>query len=192
MRKKVFVYLFEGFSDWEIGFVTPELRKSDGFELVYFSGSGEAVVSMGGLCVSPDMALSDVKPEEVDLLILPGGGAWEKNGNTEIDTLVNVLNNAGKSVAAICGATLCLGRLGLLDGIKHTSNALFYLKQFLPDYNGEKFYSEELAVRDCNIITASGIGAMEFAKEIFTLTDLMSAEEIDKWFMLFKFGVWKG
>jgi len=29
MKKKIFIYLFDGYSDWEIAYLTPVLNKSD-------------------------------------------------------------------------------------------------------------------------------------------------------------------
>ncbi len=51
--KKIYIYLFNGFSDWEISFLTPEINKSEKFELVYFSNDGKKVKSMGGLEIVP-------------------------------------------------------------------------------------------------------------------------------------------
>jgi len=43
MKKKIFIFLFDGFSDWEIAFLTPELKKNKEFELIYFSKDGSSV-----------------------------------------------------------------------------------------------------------------------------------------------------
>jgi len=61
MKKNIFVFLFNGFSDWEIAYLTPEIYKNQSFDLVYFSKDGDAVISLGGLEIKPNMALSDLK-----------------------------------------------------------------------------------------------------------------------------------
>lgn len=33
---KICVFLFNGFSDWEISYLTPEINKSKEIELIYF------------------------------------------------------------------------------------------------------------------------------------------------------------
>lgn len=43
MKKKIFIYLFDGYSDWEIAYLTPELNKSDFHELIYFTDDGKTV-----------------------------------------------------------------------------------------------------------------------------------------------------
>jgi len=85
MKKKVFIYLFEGFSDWEIAYLTPEINKSENHELIFISDNGSSVTSMGGLQVQPNSALSEINIKEIGILILPGGETWEKGGNTEIE-----------------------------------------------------------------------------------------------------------
>jgi glucose uptake protein GlcU len=49
MKKKMFVFLSNGFSDLGIAYLTPEIKKSIEFELVCFSQDGNAVSSMGGI-----------------------------------------------------------------------------------------------------------------------------------------------
>ena len=77
MKKKIVVFLFDGFSDWEIAYLTPEINKSEQFDLVYFSKNGDVITSIGGLQIRPTVSLSELHIEDIDLLILPGGTAWE-------------------------------------------------------------------------------------------------------------------
>lgn len=190
MKKKVLVFLFDGFSDWEISYLTPEVNKSEQFELIYFSKDGKPVTSMGGLQVKPAASLAEVGVEDLAMLILPGGTTWENGENEVISEFVNEVFEKGKPIAAICAATFYLGQLGLLDNLKHTSNDLNYLKAVAPKYCGEKNYQNALAVSDKNIITACGIAPIEFSREIFKSIELYSDEQIEKWFQLFKHGVW--
>ncbi len=190
MKKKIFVFLFDGFSDWEISFLTPELNKSDKFDLVFFSINGGVVSSMGGLQVNTENSLSGLIIDELDLLILPGGTAWEKGENEAISQFTKDVFEKGKPIAAICAATAYLGQLGLLNDVKHTSNDINYLKGVAPKYNGEKNYLGSLAVTDRNMITANGIAPIEFAKEIFKKMELYNDIDIEKWFQLFKNGIW--
>lgn len=190
MKKKIHIFLFDGFSDWEISYLTPEINKSEDFDLIFFSQNGDSVLSMGGLRISPTISMEDVKPNEVEMLILPGGTAWETCNNNFIDSLTMNLFESGKTIAAICAATTYLGQIGLLNNTKHTSNDLTYLKSVSPDYLGEEHYINALAVSDKNIITANGIAPIEFAREIFSNLKLYSENDIEKWFQLFKNGVW--
>lgn len=192
MKKKIFIFLFDGFSDWEIAYLTPEIKKNENFELIYFSKEGKSISSMGGLQILPDISLKEIAIENIDVLILPGGNAWEKGENNEINQLTKDAFNSGNTIAAICAATTYLGQLGILNELKHTSNDLNYLKAIAPKYLGEKNYQNSFAVTDENIITANGIAPIEFAKEIFKKVELYDLDSIEKWFQLFKNGIWKG
>ena len=77
-----------------------------------------------------------------------------------------------------------------MDNVKHTSNALEYLKHMAPKYKGEQKYQSESSVTDRNIITANGISPIEFAREVFKKTKLHNPKDIEKWFQLFKNGIW--
>lgn len=188
--KKVCIYLFNGFSDWEIAYLTPELKKSELCELVYFSTDGKFVSSMGGMHIVPDKALSDIHPDEFDMLILPGGMMWDQSSDNETEALVKQMLAADKQVAAICGATGYLAKLGLLDDVKHTSNALVYLQWIAPQYKGASLYINESAMADKHIITAGGTNPIDFAHEILKALQLKSDEDIEKWYQLFKHGIW--
>ena len=191
MKKKIFVFLFDGFSDWEISYLTPEINKNEQFDLVYFSENGELLTSMGGLRIKPTSSLEKLKIDDINMLILPGGTAWEKGEITGIDELTKSVFEKGKPVAAICAATTYLGQLGLLNNLKHTSNDLNYLKVIAPNYCGDKNYQNSLATTDKNLITAKGIAPIEFAREIFKIIELHSYDGIEKWFQLFKNGIWR-
>lgn len=190
MKKKIHVFLFDGFSDWEISYLTPEINKSEEFDLVYFSTNGDPITSMGGLPIQPTQSLGDVKVEDIDMLILPGGTAWEKGENREIEKMTTSLFETGKPIAGICAATTFLGQLGLLNDLKHTSNDLYYLKGIAPQYTGGEHYQNTLAVTDQNVITAKGIAPIEFACAIFKTIGLYSDAKIEKWYQLFKNGIW--
>ncbi len=64
------------------------------------------------------------------------------------------------------------------------------MKGIAPEYLGEQNYINSNAVTDKNIITANGIAPIEFAREIFQKLKLYSDNDIEKWFQLFKNGIW--
>ena len=189
MKKRICVFLFDGFSDWEIAYVTPEINKSERFDLIYVSEMGNSITSMGGLHIKPECSLADLNPENIDMLILPGGTAWEEGKITAIEDLTKRIAENKKTIAAICAATTYLGQFGLLNKRKHTSNGLNYLKEVAPDYRGDEHYVNAWAVADENIITATGVAPIEFAREIFRAIELYDEENLEKWFQLFKNGV---
>lgn len=188
--KGVYIFLFNGYSDWEISYAAPEIMNSRKYSIKTFSLDGRNVKSMGGLNVNPDMPLNEIDISTVAMLVLPGGNAWEEKKLNEIIPFVKTLRSSGIPVAAICGATLFLADIGLLNNIKHTSNAREYLQKISTAYKGKDKYQDALAVTDDNIITASGVAPIEFAREIFLKIELYEPVMVERWYQLFKNGIW--
>ena len=75
---------------------------------------------MGGLRVLPDLTLDKLKPTSSGMLVLPGGDAWDKKKNKATALMAAEFLAKEIPVAAICGATVGLARIGLLDDIPYT------------------------------------------------------------------------
>ncbi|MFJ6568918.1 MarR family transcriptional regulator [Streptomyces sp. NPDC091292] len=70
-------------------------------------GSREAVATIGGLRVQPDLALDDLRPQDSSLLILGGADLWDSGSElAPFARLARRFLDAGTPVAAICGAVL--------------------------------------------------------------------------------------
>ncbi len=185
----VHLLVFDGFADWEPSYAIAQIRHTGAAQVVTVGLTHHSVRSMGGLTVVPDVTVEQVAPEQVRMFILPGGDQWE---TTSVDArLVELLEACmanGTPIAAICAATVGIARAGLLHGRAHTSNGLAYLQQQVPAYRFEQDYIDQLAVRDRGLITASGLGAVEFAKEIFAELGVFSEGDLELWYRLFKYG----
>ncbi len=193
MNKTAYILVFDGLADWEPALALSELNKRDDIDVVTVGFSEESVISMGGLKVVPDITLSDTVPGKACVFILPGGEMWEKGKDSkELKDVLMRMWNARVPIAAICGATLALVRMGMVHGVRHTSNGKEYLLTLVPEYQDEEYYVDSLAVSDQNIITASGVGYVEFAREIITLLNLYSETDTHAWFDLFKYGILPG
>jgi hypothetical protein len=83
-----------------------------------------------------------------------------------------------------------IARAGLTTNIRHTSNSKDYLKAMVAYYSDENLYVNELAVTDQNVITASGLGCVEFAREVIKQLNLYNEADTRTWFEMFKHGVY--
>ena len=159
------------------------------YKVKYLSITKEPVTSIGGLRVLPDYDLKDM-PEDYAGLILIGGMRWFSPEAELIVPLVKKALKDKKLVAGICNASVFLGMHGFLNEVKHTSNTLDYLKQYAGDqYTGESNYINKQAVRDENIVTANGIGQLEFCREILYALEADTAEAIEESYLFYKNGV---
>jgi hypothetical protein len=77
-EKNVYIFLFNGFSDWEISYAAAEIMNSGKYGIKTFSQDGSNVISMGGLNVNPDLPLHEIDISTLAMLVLPGGKAWEE------------------------------------------------------------------------------------------------------------------
>lgn len=185
----VHVLVFEGFADWEPAYALAELRRWGKRSVVAVGFDAEPVTSMGGLHVVPDRELGDVRGSQVEILILPGGDLWESTyPQAQLNPVLIDLIAADVPVAAICAGTLAVARAGLLDDRRHTSNRPGYIAEHVPQYSGAALYEAVPAVNDRNVITASGLAPVEFAREIFKQLRIFSAADEQLWFDMFKHG----
>jgi len=187
--KKVHLFVFPGFADWEPAHAIAELRRNGNYDVEVVGISVEPVVSMGGMTVQPTRDLSHVHTDDVAVFILPGGDSWEHEPvNAELTTLLRKLDEAGVPIAAICGATIGIARIDLLHGRRHTSNGLTYMREQVPSYSENANYVDAPAVRDRGLITASGLADVEFAAEIMTELEVLSAADRALWTDMFRSG----
>ncbi|MEW6659340.1 MAG: type 1 glutamine amidotransferase family protein [Thermodesulfobacteriota bacterium] len=191
-QQDVHLFVFDSLSDWEPGYAvaginSPRFQLNPGrYRVRTVALRRESIHTMGGIRIEPDLSLDTVSPQNSAMLILPGGTAWDMGDNMEAVEVAGVFLNAGVPVAAICGATAGLARGGLLDHHRHTSNSREYLAA--TQYLGTAFYEDAPAVTDDNLITASGIAPLEFARQIFRRLALYSPQLLDAWYGLFKTG----
>lgn len=180
--KGVYVLVFDGLADWEIGLITFELSARNNVQVTTVGFTREPIETGGSLRVLPDIALSEVNLSDVGMLILPGGGMWHESFPQGLVDVVIRLHEMDAPVAAICGATVFLAKAGLFRGVQHTSNTLEYLQQFAPEYDAQDFYRDKYAVSDKGIITAGGLASVEFTYEILDTLHVYDDEAMDEFF----------
>lgn len=190
IRRSIHIVVFDGFADWEPAHALAELRRWGKRTVRSIGFSSAPVVSMGGLTVVPDVVLDAVPAENIELLLLPGGDLWEQGSypRATLEALLGRLIDAERPIAAICAATLALGRAGVLDDRQHTSNGRDYLSTQIPEYAGASHYVEAAAVRDKHVITATGLAPVDFAREIFAELQIFSTADEALWYTMFKEG----
>ena len=186
-EKAVYLLVVDGFADWEPAHAVAELRRHGHFRVEAVGLTSGLVTSMGGIRVLPTAIVTEVDPADVAVLILPGGDRWENAPvEPELEQLLKRVDSVDIPIAAICGATVAIARLGLLRGRRHTSNGLEYLRSNVPGYAEAANYVDSPAVRDRGLITASGLGDVEFARELFEELNVLSVEDRAAWAAIFR------
>jgi putative intracellular protease/amidase len=186
MAKHLLVVLYPGVADWELGFplfcLHPRIESrfaSDGHAAIRTTMGFETKVSL------TDLAKIDVGAFHG--LYLPGGMDPETKRfprslgeNAEILGLVNRFSEAGKVVAAICGAPLVLGAAGLLKGRRFACD----ITENTRGWFEEAERVEEPICADGKILTASVAAIIPFCCELARLLgEDQTAEEIEGFFV---------
>ena len=191
--RDVHLYLARELSDWEVGYAVANLnrgtfqRQPGAYRVRTVGPTREPVTTMGGLRIVPDLSLAELSAERSAMLILPGSDAYEAGQEQAVLEKAIELERAGVPIAAICGATAGLARIGLLDTRTHTSNAREYLT-YQPGYGGAAHYREAKAVCDRGVITASATAPIDFAREIFVALNIYEQPVLDAWYGLYTTG----
>lgn len=191
MSKAVYLFLPDKLADWEPGFAiaginNPDMQREPGrFHIRTASIGGSTVTSTGGLRIQADDPLDTVNPDGAAMLILAGGQSWDtsETANAPAAELGKRFLAAGVPVAAICGATLGLARVGAFTSRQHTSNSPEYLAA--SGYRGKSHYRKKLVVTDGDLITAGSMASLEFARAIFEKLELYTPEVLEAWYGLF-------
>ncbi|MEV5687334.1 type 1 glutamine amidotransferase family protein [Streptomyces sp. NPDC052164] len=183
-RTTVHLAVYDTFADWETGHTTAHLAQN-GYTVRTVGAGPEAVTTMGGLRVLPDLTLDELRPEDSALLLLTGADLWDSGDElAPFARKARAFLDAGVPVAAICGATAGLAREGLLDDRAHTSAVSFYLAA--TGYGGAERYVEADAVTDGGLlVTAGPTEPVAFAREVFGLLGVYEPKKLDAWYRLF-------
>ena len=163
--------LAEGFEEIEAMSVISVLR-GNGITLDTVGIAGGIVSSESGTKVVTDRRLPDIREEEYDGIVIPGGrGCNGLERSKAIMDMIRYFNDNGKLVAGICFAPMVLAKAGVLDNRKAT---------VYPGHEKEIPYPRsEKVVVDGNVITSQGpANSLEFALTI--VERLLGKEKAEK------------
>lgn len=168
---KAMLLLGDGYEEVEALTVVDYLRRAEvAVDMVSVTGRLETVGDHA-IRVMADKLLEDADPAEYDAVITPGGmpGTRMLAGDERVVKLVRAFYEQGKWVASICASPLVLEAAGIAGKVRGTC---------YPGIERQvafKFHSEELVVRDGNVITSRGPAtAMHFA---FALIEALAGQE---------------
>ena len=160
--KKVAVILAPGYEEIEAIAPVDILRRA-GIEVIVAGLTPDPVPSARNVKVVPDTTVDNLRAEELDMIILPGGAGGVENlkKDDRVRRLVEDMRNRNRTVAAICAAPTALVAYGVLGNRKAT------VYPSLKDNLGNAVYVEDKVVVDDGIVTSQGPGtAIEFGLKL--------------------------
>jgi putative intracellular protease/amidase len=189
MTRHLNLALLDTMADWEVGYLTAytgrtEHQQQPGAVTLRTVGlTTDPVRTVGGLTLVPDASVDELRPDDSAMLVLPGADVWaEPEQRVWLDRAGEFLD-AGVPVAAICGATYALAAAGFLDERPHTGPDRGFLAS--SGYAGSEHFVDDLVVSDGDLITASPVAPVEFARAIFTRLGLYAPSTLDSWYKLY-------
>lgn len=123
---KVLIMATDGFEQSEL-FEPRKALLDAGYDVTLASVALDPIQGMEhdekGDTITPDIVLSDVQPDDYDMLVLPGGVANPDTLRMEKDAIdiIQAFFDRDATVAAICHAPSLLAEADVLDGRKVTS-----------------------------------------------------------------------
>ncbi len=194
MKQKVLLFLLNEYTDWEGAFLSTALHVGviPGGDVKYevntVAPTLNEVRSIGGFRTLSHYSFENM-PQDYAAIVLIGGNQWRSPEAEQVAPLVQRALDNGKIVGAICNGASFLCSHGFLNNIKHTGNGLDQLKQWGgKNYTNETGYVNAQAVSDGNIVTANGVGHLEFTREMLSLLKANSEENINMWYEFYKNG----
>jgi len=167
--KRVLVPLAEGFEEIESVTVIDILRRA-GAEIITAGLTAKSVTGSHRITIIADVLLDEVKDQDFDLIVLPGGmpGATNLKADFRVQKIIQCHERAGKLVAAICAAPTVLAEAGILKDRKFTVHP--------SQVNNIRLSAQDSPVEvDRGVITGQAAGAaMKFA---FTLVEKLYSRE---------------
>ena len=193
MKKVIYIYVLDTLADWEIGYILQAISmqsmiKEPKYKVKTVGRTKDSIKTLGGLTLTPDCSIEEIIDKEIAALLLPGADTWKEDAQKPILNIAVSCIEKGVLVGAICGATLALAELRILNNHLHTSNSCEYLCSFSKNYTGKSFYIDELSVTDGNIITASSAGGLLWAKHIIEYLNIYTSETIEAWYKYYLTG----
>ena len=174
----VYILLAPGFEEME-ALVPADLLRRAGIDVALVSLEGDFVPGGHNIAVKADMELSQVRLEDMQMLVLPGGGVGVANlgKDARVEELVKQAHAQGKLICAICAAPSLLSQWGILAG----RQAVCY-PTWSDRIPGANYQPGEKLAMDGSVVTGQAAGSsFEFGlKLIEVLAGADTAERIRK------------
>jgi 4-methyl-5(b-hydroxyethyl)-thiazole monophosphate biosynthesis len=194
MRKKVLLFLAQGFEEYEASVFTDVIGWSRAYgtcpvDLVT-TGLRPEIKCTWNLIVRPEIEFEKIKTKDFDALAIPGGfekaGFYEDAYDDRFLELIREFDREKKIIATVCVAALPVGKSGVLTNRNATTYDLLdgFRRKQLSDFGA--IVQEKRVVVDKNIITSTGPSTgLEVAFKLLEMLTSIENVDIVKKFMRF-------
>lgn len=182
------IFYYDGFCEFEVvlcalqfkgNYVTAALENR-----IYISEERQKFI--------PDRTIDELNLDEIDLFIIPGGNPAYLYNNIQLKDFIKELNSKNKLIAGICAGTYLMASYGLLENKRCTgaSSGIEANGEYIDLFKNSIIVKDDVVV-DCNTITSTGQGFIEFALQLCKMMQVYpnddEAVKAYKWFKNLKF-----
>lgn len=93
--KKALIFLFDGFAEFEVNIASLFLKSKE-FEITTATVDGKTVTGEGGFLCQPHASIEQIKIENYEVFIVPGGHIFDHLENEQLLSIVNKLHKQNK------------------------------------------------------------------------------------------------
>jgi protein deglycase len=176
---KALVFLATGFEEIETVTIVDVLRRAN-IDVTVAGLTPNIIEGAHAMKIAPDKSIDDVKVDDFDAIVVPGGNPGYKNlrNDPRVIGMIKKAFNSDKLVAAICAAPAVLSDAGVLEG----KSCTIYPGMENELENGGGKPKQDMIVVDGNIITSRGPAtALPFALKLAErLAGKQVAEDVSK------------
>lgn len=149
--RRVAILAEDTYEDPELWYPYYRLQEAGAEVKVVGSGRKEIFESKHGYPVKADLSIHEVRPEEFDAVVIPGGYSPDQmRRERAMVEFVRGIHDAGKPVGAICHAGWMLASAGVLKGRRATG--FFSIRDDMVAAGAD--YLNQSVVVDGNLITS--------------------------------------
>ncbi len=167
----VYMLLARGFEEGEAIIPADLLKRAGANVILVATEGGLAVPGAHGITVTADLTIDEIRKEDIDCVVLPGGslGTQLLGNNPRVLDIVEYAASKGLYIGAICAAPSILGKMRLLDGRRAAVYPGFDQIMKHANVTGKKVEHDDI------FITAEGMGvSFEFG---FKLIEVLFGSE---------------
>ena len=121
MKHEIAILLADGFEEME-ALAPADIWRRLGLNVKIAGVTGKTVTSSRGIPVVADVMISDLNPETLQLVYLPGGlpGSTNLRDDSRVIELIRTVHGDNGFLGAICAAPIVLAKAGLSAGRRIT------------------------------------------------------------------------
>ncbi|MBI4253133.1 type 1 glutamine amidotransferase [Candidatus Uhrbacteria bacterium] len=149
--KRIAIFAEQKYEDMELWYPYYRLKEEGAVVTIVGSGTAKEYFGKYGYPVKVDKDINDVRADEFDALVIPGGFAPDHmRRNEAMVQFVRDMNTKGKVIAAICHGPWMMTTAEIVNGKNVTS--FYAIKSDLVHAGG--VWQDKEVVRDGNLITS--------------------------------------